>query len=748
MLYSLLNRIITILLLVLPMTLLSQSNWIEGRVVGRLTEGATEPLYGASVYWSGTTTGVTTDTLGIFRLSNNVNNNHLVISFIGYLSDTILIENQSFLNVQLSQNGELEEVAVEYRQKTTTIDFLSAKKVETIGARELLKAACCNLSESFETSPSVDVSFTDAITGTRQIQMLGLAGPYTQIMRENIPDVHGLSAIQGLTYTPGTWIETIQLNKGTGSVVNGYESIAGQINVNLRNPANMDRLYLNAYGNQMGRIEFNANLRQDVGDKWGTALLLHGKNNSIKNDNNNDGFLDNPLGNQFVGLNRWELYSDQGLHLQFGIKGTYVNNIGGQNDFKLSERGSNTIWGMQMLTKRLEGWAKIGKVNPTKPYESFGFQISGGHHDNQTFFGLRDYVASQRMLYGNFIYQSIIGSTNHQFKTGTSFQYDQYDERFGPGNFDRTEVVPGGFFEYSYLGSDQFNLVAGIRGDYHNLYGGFITPRLHLRYLIGENTVLRGSLGRGQRTANILSENMGYMASSRSFIIQGDDSNKPYGLDPEVAWNYGANLTHEFTLDYRDGSMSFDFYRTDFTNQIVIDLDANPQEVNYYNLSGQSWSNSFQAQVDYELINRLDLRLAYRWFDVQTTYGNKLLSKPLISTHRAFANLAYETRNHWRFDYTANWQGGKRIPGTVSNPDAYALSERSPDFILMSSQVSKSWRDSKFEIYAGVENLLNFRQNQPILASDQPFSDYFDSSLVWGPIFGRNTYVGLRYRIK
>ncbi|XOV95231.1 MAG: TonB-dependent receptor plug domain-containing protein [Bacteroidota bacterium] len=739
--------LIFVALSILP-TYIKAQNWIEGVVKGAIEGGQTEDLYGASVYWSGTTLGVTTDTTGHFKIQSNSGTRELVVSFIGYLPDTILVDGNKFLDIKLIQNNQLEAVEIEYRQKTTTIDFLEAKKVETIGERELLKAACCNLSESFETSPSVDVSFTDAVTGTRQIEMLGLAGPYTQIMRENIPDVRGLSAVQGLTYTPGTWIDAIQLNKGTGSVVNGYESIAGQINVNLRNPSMMDKVYLNAYANQMGRFEMNSNIGLDVGDKWGTAILLHGKLNSIRNDRNNDGFLDNPLSKQFIGLNRWELYNDQGLHFQFGVKGTYIDNLGGQSDFSLDDKGSNSIWGMSMLTNRIEGWTKIGKVNQGKPYESFGFQLSASHHDQKSFFGLRGYDASQNMLYGNFIFQSIIGSTNHQYKAGMSFQYDDFNEVFDLVNYDRTEVVPGAFFEYTFQGSDRFNAVAGIRGDYHNLFGAFVTPRVHLRYLLTENTVLRASGGRGQRTANLLSENMGLMASSRNFIIEGDGSSKPYGLNPEVAWNYGLNLTHEFSLDYRDGSITFDFYRTDFKNQIVVDRDTNPQEVHFYNLDGESFSNSFQAQLDYELVKRLDIRLAYRWFDVQTTYGNELLKKPFVSSNRAFMNLAYETRDHWRFDYTANWQGKKRISNTVSNPSEYTLSGYSPDFVLMNAQISKSWRDEIFEIYSGVENLLNFRQENPILSSEEPFSPYFDSSLVWGPIFGRNIYLGLRYRIR
>lgn len=268
-----------------------------------------------------------------------------------------------------------------------------------------------------------------------------------------------------------------------------------------------------------------------------------------------------------------------------------------------------------------------------------------------------------------------------------------------------------------------------------------------MRYAISEKSVLRFSSGRGLRTANIISENNGILASSRQILVVGNDSDKPYGLDQEIAWNFGLNFTQKFILDYRHGFVSFDFYRTEFINQIVVDLDKNPQEVSFYNLNGKSYSNSFQAQLDYELIKRLDVRLAYRWYDVKTNYGGELKEKPLVSNHRAFINAGYETLKHWKFDFTVNWQGRKRIPDTRLNPEAYRLEEYSPDFVMLNAQISKTWWE-KFEAYAGVENLLNYKQEDPILSADQPFGPYFDSSMIWGPLFGRNIYLGLRYKIK
>ncbi|GAB4406826.1 MAG: TonB-dependent receptor plug domain-containing protein [Bacteroidia bacterium] len=722
---------------------------LAGSVGEQHTQDTWQPLVGARVYWSGTAEGTLTDSSGTFALPRPAGADRLVISFFGYATDTLdIAAAQTTLTATLAP-ASLETVEITRRRQATTVSFIDPLKTELISEKELLKAACCNLSESFETSPSVDVAFTDAVTGTRQIQLLGLAGPYTQITLENMPGVRGLSAMYGLTYIPGTWVEGMQLNKGAGSVVNGFESIAGQINVELRKPESADRLYLNAYINQMGRLEANTNFAHRLGESgWSTALLLHTKHNDRRHDHNDDGFLDNPLGSNFIGVHRWKYIGPRGLRFQTGVQATHIDNLSGQSGFDpVTDALGTRRWGMYMRTQRLESWTKLGKVFEARPWQSLGLQVSALYHRQDSYFGQTRYDARQQTLYANFVYQSIIGNTNHSYRTGASLLWDDYDEALGAQAYDRREIVPGAFAEYTFKHLDKFSAVAGLRVDRHNSYGVFVTPRLHLRCALDEHTVLRASAGRGQRTASILAENNGLLASARQIVVEGDDSSKPYGLDPEVAWNLGVNLTRHFRLDYREGTFSLDLYRTAFVNQIVVDLDSDPQQVRFYNLDGRSYANSLQAQVDYELLKRLDLRVAYRWYDVRTTYGGTLLQKPLVSAHRAFANLAYATRDHWVFDLTVNWQGSKRIPFTGSNPEPYRLPERSPDFVVVNAQVSKQWGE-RFETYLGGENLLGFRQEAPILASDQPFGPYFDSALVWGPIFGRNIYAGLRFRVK
>lgn len=738
-------------LLLAPMAAVAQTGTItiSGKIYGKDTKGAVQPLPGATVHTINGALGTAADADGRFTIQLPDSISRVVVSHVGFGDDTVSVAAAANgIQVTLKPVVELKTFTLTKRRGSTEVGLLDPIQTQRINQRELLKAACCNLSESFETTPSVDVAFTDAISGYKQIQMLGLAGPYTYITRENIPDNRGLAAITGLTFTPGTWIQGMQLSKGTGSVVNGYESVAGQINIELWKPfEEEDPTWLfNLYQSTQGRTEGNIVYRHQLNDGLSTNLMLHGKSQWLKIDQNNDGFLDQPLDKQFVGLNRWFYFSPKGLEIQAGVKGAYVDNTGGQRAYTPgTEQIAGNPWGFSMNTRRLEGWAKIGKVSPTKTWRSMGLQLSGVYHHQDALYGTRNYQGTQKSLYANLIYQTIISNTNHIIKFGLSTVADRYEEVVLAQPYERNEVVPGAFAEYAYSYKEKFNLVAGLRGDYHNLYGAFATPRLHLRYAPWKQSALRASVGRAQRTANIFAENMGYMASNRQFIILGQQPGKAYGLDPEVAWNYGVNFTQKFMLNYRDGAFQVDYYYTDFQNQVVVDVE-DPHSVRYYNLDGHSFANSLQAQLDYEVIRKLDVRLAYRWYDVRSTYMNTLKERPLIAAHRAFVNVGYETKNTWKFDYTVQWIGSKRVPASHSHAGPSG-EYRSPSFVQMNAQISKSWNDL-LEVYVGGENLTNFMQHDPIIGADNPFGPDFDASLIWGPVMGRNVYAGLRYKIK
>lgn len=726
---------------------------LKGTVMEITEKGDTSVLPGATLYWLHTTLGTQTDNNGKYSLAKIASGNKLIISYIGFENDTATIDtSQARADFLLSNTKTLKEVVVVYQGRSSEFSFMNPVKVETLGQRELAKAACCNLSESFETNPSVDVNFADAVTGTKQIQMLGLSGQYALITKENMPYLRGLASMYGLSFIPGTWIQSIQLSKGAGSVINGYESFTGQINTQLQEPSASEKLFFNAYVNANGRNEYNLNSAHKLTDVWSTVLLLHASFNPIKQDFNGDGFLDIPTGKQYNVANKWQYRTVRGFEGQFG--GSYIidNRTGGQIAFNApADRNSDSIYGIGINTERYELFAKNGYVFRNRPETSMGLQMSFTQHRQDNFYGVDNYKGQQQTFYANYIFQGILGNTNHKYKAGASYMNDAVSEKYKLFNYSRAESVPGAFVEYAYSYLTNFNMVAGLRADQHNYYGLFFTPRLHLRYAFNNsNTVIRASGGRALKTANIFAENSAFMASSRSFEVLVSDSTKPYGLKPEIAWNYGLNFLHKFKLNYREAQIVLDLYRTDFTSQVVVDVDADPHKVFIYNLQGRSFSNTVQTEFSWEIRKRLQVRTAYRYIDTRTQYATGLLPRYLLSKHRAFINLSYETKDqHWLFDLTTQWHGPKRLPNTQTNPLEYQRSNLSPAFFIVNSQVTfKTGFKRSFDIYLGVENALNVKMPNPILASNNPFGPYFDASMVWGPIYGRMIYGGVRFKIK
>ncbi len=729
--------------------ILAENQLVKGVVMEENKQGSFVPLTGATVQWLGSNAAVTTDSSGVFSIRSVKDINQLVISYVGYKADTILVSNATEMKVIMATGKQLNEVTVTSRMRSTYLSSLSPIRTQVMTERELFKAACCNLGESFETNPSVDVSYNDAVTGSKQIQLLGLSGNYTQLTVESLPGPRGLATAFGLNFIPGPFVESIQLSKGVGSVVNGFESIAGQINVELKKPQTAERVYVNAYINDMSKTDLNLVLTKKLNDRWSTALMLHDNFQARADvDYNKDGFRDNTTGNLFAAVNRWNYNGIKGFESQLGFKILVDDITGGQTGFRpKQDQGSNSIYGLGIKTNRYELYAKAGYVFPGKKYQSIGIQFSVFDHRQDAYYGLTTYDGKQQNLYANLIYQSIIGSTIHKFRTGLSFLSDHYDEQFQLTRYKRKENVPGGFFEYTFTPVENFNIVAGIRADHNNLFGWFATPRLHIRYEPVTGTTIRISTGRGQRTANIFAENNSIFVSARQIEIFASSGGSAYGLLPEIAWNKGISIDQKFKLFGRNSNLALDFFRNDFKQQVITDLE-NPRKVVFYNLDGKSFSNSFQAELNMEPVKRLEWRLAYRFYDVKMTYTSQLLSKPFTARHRAFSNLAYEVKG-WKMDYTINITGTKRITATSSNPTIHQRAATSSSYVLMNAQLSKSLGKNKHtDVYFGGENLTNFLQRDAILSADQPFGPYFDASMIWGPVTGRMFYAGLRYKIK
>lgn len=739
------KKLIIFLILFISSDMFAQGN-LRGQIKG--TADDKNGIPGAVVRWDGFRLGTQTDVDGSFTIAwPDSFPANLEIRATGYKGKKIKFTGKTpdYILVNLEPSTDtLKTVVITEVQSASEFSFIAPINAEKITQRGLLKAACCNLSESFETNPSVDAAMTDAVSGAKKIQMLGLDGVYSQIMFENLPLIRGLSSSYGLTYVPGTWIKSILITKGTGSVVNGYESISGQLNIDILKPdEKQDPFFFNLYANQFGRYEMNAHLNKSFSPLFGTTLLTHGSTLRQRNDNNSDGFLDQPTYDQLNLMNRWYWQRGGRSEGQFGMRAVYDDRRGGQFMFdKPRDYGTTNYFGIGIRNIQAEVFNKAGFIFE-KPGRSLGTMFSARYHKQEMFFGLKTYDGEQKSLYVNLIWQDVINNTNHVIKSGASLIYDDYIQTYTGSSYNRTEIVPGAFVEYTGHPHPKFTMVAGVRGDYHNLAGMQITPRLHLKYDPNEKTAIRVSGGKGFRYANVFTESSMLFASSREVVISPD-------LDAEIAWNYGGSIQRKFTFLKNPALLVIDFFRTDFVNQVLYDFDT-PGLLKIYNLKGKSYANSFQADLTLEPIKRFDVRIAYKFYDVKALYNGEMKQKPLSAQHRAFLNLAYRLPyDKWLFDFTTKWIGPTRVPEHWErehhSTDIELVGEhRSESYFIFNAHVTRKFR--KIDIYAGAENLGNFMQHNPVLGADAPFGSDFDASLIYAPTDGRTIYAGLRIKL-
>jgi len=737
---------------------------LSGKVI-EIKKGEEIPVVGANVYLIDNSKGTISNEEGEFFISNIGNIKKYVVSYVGFVNDTINTTKNNH-KVILKEDSALDEITINFKDKTSSVSLLSSANILNISSDELLKAACCNLAESFETTPSIDVNFSDAISGRKQINMLGLASPNILISIENIPSIRGALNAYGLTFIPGTWIESIQVAKGSGSVVNGYESVSGQINAELLKPMSDNKFFANAYYNSMERFELNTHYSTKLMQKIDYGLYLHADKKDNRDDHNNDNFGDSPTGKQINILNRFQYTNAiKGLVGFFDINYVGDERVYGEIDYFdpaiIPGPPINDSWGGSADSNIIRSTLKFGYVDPEITYRSLGLQLSYSNVDQGADFGNSFHDTRHTSFYSNLVYNSIIGDTRSKIKTGISFARDNYEESVNNLNtsffdLDRTEKSIGAYFEYNFDNLDNINLSAGIRYDNHNIIGNFISPRLHVRFQALPKTTIKMSAGKANRIANLFSENQKLFYSSRLISFSSVDSSSEFmsynyfDMKPEVAWNYGASIIQSFNLFGKDSQLIIDYYITDFESRVVVDWES-PSNILFYNLTGRSYAKSFQAQFSYSLANSIDLLFAYKNTDAKTDYISGRLQNPLTPSNRFFLNLSYdgpsnEKSSKWKFDLTYNHLGKQRIPSTIQNPEIFRLNPFSSKLDLINSQITRVFSDS-FEVYLGVENLTNYKQTDGIISNSDPFGQYFDATMIYGPVSGRMSYLGLRYKI-
>lgn len=722
--------------LILAILILFPASVMAG-IKGKVTDQKGVPIPGVNIFWINSSIGTVSDANGDFSIERSGTSERLVFSNVAFQRDTITVAaDQSVVSVRLNEVIELQELSVVQTSPGTVKNRFATLQTERITSHELTKAACCNLSESFETNPSVDVAYSDAATGAKQIKMLGLSGSYVQMLTENIPNLRGISSLFGMGFIPGPWIESISVSKGTSSVKNGYEALAGQINVEYKKPHLSEILYANLFASNAGRIEANVTSGIRLTKDLSTGIMLHASDELMMLDENGDGYMDMPRIRQRNILNRW-FFNNGDYTFQAFLKALSEHRSGGTMD---------KSYQIGIETERYEFFMKNGYVFNHDTETSLGWIVSGSWHDQLGTFGVRMYDGLQKNLYSNLIFETTLAD-HHKLSTGLSINYDSFDEflnddiRSGatgqPVVFNNDELVAGAYAEYSLHIHDKFIGLAGLRADYSDQYGFFVTPRLHLKYMPWEYLHLRSTIGKAYRSPRMLAENNNYLASNRTFDIQNN-------LPMEDAWNYGVSAQAFIPLLGRELSLSGEWYYTDFKQQVVIDVDQDPHKVFFYALNGPSYAHSIQFEANMEVLKGLSVTLAHRINDVKTTINGILREKPLTSRYKGLATASYTTPlKKWQVDFTAQFNGGGRLPDPdMINP---LWDKEFGKYAILNSQLTKYFRT--WSVYAGVENLTDFRQSNPIVDVANPYSADFDATNIWGPTHGRKLYVGLRWSL-
>lgn len=642
---------------------------------------------------------------------------------------------------------ELNEVTVVSR-KAGVSRMAGAINGSVINKDELFKAACCNLGESFTTNPSVDVNYSDAATGARQIKLLGLSGTYVQMMTENLPNFRGAAAPFSLGYVPGPWMQSIQVSKGASSVKAGYESITGQINVEYLKADDVPGVEANIYGDTDGKMEANASGNIHINDKLTTELLTHYENRWGANDMNMDGFKDMPNIRQYNLQNRW-IFKSPHYMLRAGISLISEHRTGGQtlnaldDDMRKSMEGKE-LYGIDIRTNRYEAYMKHAFILNKEHGTNIALMATGSMHQEDALYGHKTYYVNEKNVYASLMFEHNFNK-QHNLSAGLSLNHDYLGQLYRLTNDATTartrandkETVPGIYAQYTYNLNDRLIVMAGIRGDHSSRYGNFVTPRFHVKWQANDIIGFRLSAGKGYRSVHALAENNYLLASSRRLII--DDN-----LKQEEAWNYGISSQMNIPLFGHTLKLNAEYYFTNFENQAMVNFDSDVHEVRMSNLDGKSYSHVFQVDASYPLFKGMTLTAAYRRNYVKETYDGILMDKPMLSKYKGLVSASYKTPlGLWQFDATMQLNGGGRMPKTytLSNGEL-SWDQTFKAYGMLSCQITRWFRH--FSVYIGGENLTGYKQKHPVVDAMNPWGNQFDTNMVWGPISGAMGYVGIR----
>lgn len=684
-----------------------------------------------------------TDENGVFEWNNEQWPAHLDVELSSSETAHIDVNDaHSAHNIIVQRSLQLKEVAITEKSQQE-VSTLRTRNIETIGESEFKKAACCRLSESFDNSGAVSVSETDAVTGAKEMEILGLRGIYSLMTFNNIPDFTGLAYPFSLDMIPGTWLNEVAISKGISNAVNGSNGFSGQVNIATKDAFNDEPLFVNMYGNTLGRYEANLHLNKLLNRPgFGIGAYLHGSKNLNSIDQNKDGFLDVPLAQQLNGLLRFTVKQYKNIEGQMDLQFVDDQRTAGQlEDLPGRLYSSNT------QAKRFMWGGNIGYVGFDKEGRSVGFKYKYAQDNLTANFGRLNYEGKQNHLYLQGLYEDRFGEGDHIIMAGASMVLDNLDEKYFDTPRVRTERTPGVYVEYSYnpeisnanpAFGKRIGIVASVRSDFNNLYGTQIAPALALKYNFTEDIVLRTNVGKGFRTPYFFTDNLSSFTNGRPIELLDEPM-------AEEAINYGGSFTLKQKIAARPFSVNIDLYQTIFQNQIIVDMESSPEKVQVYNLRGNSNTTSFLAAINYQLFNGLDAKVAYKWNKNIYDQISGPVEKMMQPRHRMLLALHYTTPNKkWELSSNTHWLSKQEylVRENTANGLRMIRTEADP-YLVLNAQVTTKWKN--FDIYVGGENLTNKTQADPIQGWQTPDSNTFDVTQVYAPIVGIRGYIGFRW---
>ncbi len=732
------------LLLLFPTIFLrAEEIMIHGNVYGLDINGERVGLSGVRVQWLGSDKGGLSNASGHFMFNTDGDIRQLVFQMPGYQTDTLLIEDiHEFIHFDL-KTIQTEEALVTGQQPVKIYES-SLEAKETITRKQLSHLACCNLSEAFESDPNVSLQYTDPVSGAKRIRLMGLDGKYSQVMIEKLPFVRGLNIPYGLSFLPGPWIESISISKGTADVTNGFENFTGQINVELKKPGGENSSLVNTFVDMGQRVEFNATESFNLSENINSIILMHGSVIPQSVDLNNDNFTDRPITRSFNFMNKY-IYEDffRGIEAQVGVRAIYDN--------RQSNLTKLIPYTFNIDNSRLELFFKNGYDFNTSNLGIIGtlsYQNNSTKNDFLNYINKFDLSHYNANVSFNYIYGFGLSPVESKYKLsyGASFLYDNFTNVLNSSSFTSKPgleyVTPGMYANLNVSSMEALEFSVGIRADYNKLNKVFFTPRALVRFKPNENIDIRVNAGKGYRYNNAFAENvyLFFYDLQETYISQLMSFSQK---KMEEAWNYGVNGNFTFHAFEKLVTLNASYYKTDFINRVIVDqyrygTSYLPQ---IYESDKTSFSESFGVDLDISFTENIEFSTAVRYDNTFfTNINDKLIREPLASVFKSLTSVYLTLPWNLSLRTTANYHGwGNR---TLKNSDG-DFKKFNP-FWLFSAQLNKKFESLHLEVYIGSENLTSYSilEDDPDL---QTIGANYIGTDLWGPLMGRNFYLGINW---